>query len=362
MSRWARLAFFLALIGFRPLPGLGEDIKIRVENGVTVVYNPKTPVPKPGTRTRLLLEETLAIGKTEPLFADLIDLAVEEGGDIYALDRKEARISVFNSQGALVRTVGKKGLGPGELQGPRDIRITPQKEIMITDGGARQLVFFTLEGQFLRNVSTARLQFFNRPRADSRGDIVADVSVVDQEYTAQLKKLGPALEPKFTVSSVALLKYPNFNPFFPRFTYEIGQDGIIVWGLPTRYEIHIWSPEGKALRKIVKRYDPVVITEDEKKERAKDLLSSGINIIWPKSHNAFDFLFLDDEGRIVVRTYEKLQGKKVFYHDVFDSEGRYIAKVVLPTRPYVWKKGRLYTIEEDEQGYRSIKVYRSVWE
>jgi len=361
-QRCCLIGIFLAFLVCLGFSAPGEDVKIRVENGVTVVYNPKTPSPLPGTKTKLVLGEELAIGRIQPLFSDLVDMAVDDRGEVYALDRKEAEVSVFTSQGVLVRTIGKKGQGPGELQGPREIRITPQQEIMITDGSARQLVFFTIQGQFLRNVSTARLQFFNRPRADSRGDIVADVSIVDQEYMAQLKKLGPSLEPKFTISTVALLKYPNFNPFFPRFTYETGKDDIIIWGLPTKYEIQIWSREGKPLRKVVKDYDPVMITEDEKHEKTKDLITSGINIVWPKSHDPYDFLFLDDEGRIFVRTYEKLKDGKIFYHDVFDNEGRYIARVVLPTRSYVWKKGLLYTIEEDEEGYRSIKVYRSAWE
>lgn len=357
-----RLGILLAFLACSGFYAPGEDIKIRAENGVTVIYNPKTPVPVPGTKTKLVLKEGLTIGKTEPLFSDLNDIAVDDRGEIYGLDRKEARISVFDSQGALVRTIGKKGQGPGEFQNPREIRITPQQEIMITDYSARQLVFFTLQGKFLRNVSTAKLQFFNRPRAGSRGDIVAEISVVDQAYTAQLKKLGPSLEPKFTISSVALLKYPNFNPFFPRFAYDIGKDDIIIWGLPTKYEIHIWSAEGKPLRKIVKDYDPVLITEEEKKERTEGLITSGINMVWPKSHNAYDFLFLDDDGRIFVKTYEKLEDNKTYYHDVFDNEGRYIARVALPTRTCVWRRGRLYSIEEDEEGYRSIRTYLSAWE
>lgn len=44
------------------------------------------------------------------------------------------------------------------------------------------------------------------------------------------------------------------------------------------------------------------------------------------------------------------------------AKGRFIARVALPTRSCVWKKGWLYTIEEDEEGYRSIKVYKSAWE
>src|SRR4030043_7998 len=201
-QRCARLRILLALLIFPGFCVLGEDVKIRVEDGVTVVYNPKSPAPLPGTKTKLVLKEDFAIGRIEPLFSDVIEIAIDDQGEIYALDRKDAKISVFDSRGVLLRTIGKKGQGPGELQGPREIQVTPQKEIMITDSSARQLVFFTLQGPFLRKVSTARLQFFNRPRADSRGDIVADVSTVDQEYVAQIKKLSPSLEPKFNISSV----------------------------------------------------------------------------------------------------------------------------------------------------------------
>jgi hypothetical protein len=361
-QRCARLRILLALLIFPGFCVLGEDVKIRVEDGVTVVYNPKSPAPLPGTKTKLVLKEDFAIGRIEPLFSDVIEIAIDDQGEIYALDRKDAKISVFDSRGVLLRTIGKKGQGPGELQGPREIQVTPQKEIMITDSSARQLVFFTLQGQFLRNVSTARLQFFNRPRADSRGDIVADVSTVDQEYVAQIKRLGPSLEPKSTISSAALLKYPNFDPFLPRFTYEIARDDIVIWGLPTKYEIHMWSKEGKPLRKIVKEYSPVKITEDEKNEAKKRFMTSGVNLVWSDYHHAYDLLILDDEGRIFARTYEKPQGEKAFYHDVFNEEGRYIARVTLPTRPYIWKRGKLYTIEENEEGYRFIKVYKSAWE
>lgn len=72
-------------------------------------------------------------------------------------------------------------------------------------------------------------------------------------------------------------------------------------------------------------------------------------------------LDVDDEGRIFVRSYEKVKDGEGFYWDVFDSEGKYIAKVPLKMRPRVWKKNKLYTIEEDDEGYLYVKRYSVEW-
>jgi hypothetical protein len=52
---------------------------------------------------------------------------------------------------------------------------------------------------------------------------------------------------------------------------------------------------------------------------------------------------------------------KGYYCDVFDSEGRFIAEIALKSAPRVVKKDRLYTIEEDEQGYQVVKRYKIAW-
>lgn len=88
---------------------------------------------------------------------------------------------------------------------------------------------------------------------------------------------------------------------------------------------------------------------------------SDIKIEFPKHHPAFVHLSLDEDGRIFVKTYEKVKDGEGYYYDVFDSEGRYIAKVPLKTRPGVWKTDKLYTIEEDEEGYLYIKRYSVEW-
>ncbi len=46
----------------------------------------------------------------------------------------------------------------------------------------------------------------------------------------------------------------------------------------------------------------------------------------------------------------------------FDPEGKYIAKVLFNINsPLFFKKGKLYTIEEDEDGYQYVKRYKVTW-
>ena len=54
------------------------------------------------------------------------------------------------------------------------------------------------------------------------------------------------------------------------------------------------------------------------------------------------------------------QHRNGFMHQSY-SEGKYIAKIPFKVRPQTWKKNKLYTIEEDEEGYQYIKRYKVTW-
>jgi hypothetical protein len=82
---------------------------------------------------------------------------------------------------------------------------------------------------------------------------------------------------------------------------------------------------------------------------------------WPSYHNAFRSLIVDDSGRIVVETYEKAADERGFYYDIFDPEGRYLARILLNAAPRSITKDKLYTIEEVEKGYQEVKRYSVTW-
>jgi hypothetical protein len=339
-------------------------------NGVMVVKNPKEPMV---SQDSFFLEEELSIGgaegKGEYLFSELRDIAADDEGRIYVLDSKEAHneIKIFDSKGKCIKTFGKKGQGPGEMSLPSSIEITPQNEIAVNDSSARKIHFFTLEGNFSRAVSQTNMTFFSDPKVDKDGNITASYMIMKEEVTLVLKKFTPQLKDLFTIFSTNVLKYPYIDPFYPRCYWDVTKGNKLVWGFAEKYELNVLDSEGKLVKKIVKEYDPIKITEEEKEKSIEERFGSRDNIdpivklSWNEHHNAFIYLCIDDEGRIFVRTYERVAGRDDFYYDVFDPEGRYLAKIPLKSRPYAIKRDKLYTIEEDEEGYQAVKRYKVTW-
>jgi len=131
---------------------------IEFDEGITVVKNPKEPMYGEDV---FRMEEELSIGeaegKEEYMFSQIIDIGVDDDENMYILDFLEAHIKVFNKSGEYLRTVGRRGQGPGEIQRAMNIYITPGNEILINDRGARYFHFITLGGQHIRSIYQGRM-------------------------------------------------------------------------------------------------------------------------------------------------------------------------------------------------------------
>lgn len=339
-------------------------------DGFKVVKNPKEPIY--GEEV-FIIEEEFSIGEAqgteEYVFSQIIDIEVDEEENIYVLDFKEANIKVFDKSGEYVRTIGKRGQGPGEIQRPRSIHITPKNEILINDRGARFLHFFTLSGEYKRSLSQARFLLFSHPKVDTQNNIVARYIITSTVgvWTFVLKKFDSELNELFKVFSYDYEITPKiYNVYPPLCFWEVRSDDSIVWGYADKYEFQILDKNGQVIQKIIKDYEPVKITEEEKQKWVKDVFGDkgippDVKVYWDKCHNAFQFLNIDDVGRIFIKTYEKTPDESGYYYDVFDSEGKYIVKIPINYQPQVWKKNKLYTIEEDEEGYQVVKRYKVTW-
>ena len=122
----------------------------------------------------------------------------------------------------------------------------------------------------------------------------------------------------------------------------------------------VFNPEGKLIKKIVKEHTPLKITEKEREESPGDSLPL-LKYALSDFYTAFYRFSLDDEARIIVQTWEKTEDRERYYFDVFDPEGKYVARISLKFRPQIWKKHKLYTIEEDEEGFQYVKRYKVTW-
>ena len=193
-------------------------------DGVTIVKNPKEPMYEEDV---CAIEEELSIGeaegKEEYMFSQIRNIAVDDHENIYVLDSKEFHIKVFDKDGEYLRTFSKKGQGPGELNRPSSILITPQNEIMVAD--SRVVHFFTLQGEFIKSVSAAKIQFFGRISIDSQNSIYAMTATINMEKgtsSFELKKFDSNLNFLNTIASIPGPKAGDRpDPFIPVFFWKI---------------------------------------------------------------------------------------------------------------------------------------------
>jgi len=333
---------------------------VEEKDGVTIVKNPKDPMY---TENVFSLEEELSIGEAdgpeEYMFSRLSNLTVDDRGYIYALDVNEKHIKVYNDEGKYVRTIGRAGQGPGDILGSRNVCITAQNEVMVPDSLNNRLTFFSLEGKFIRNIKTTPL-VLSETKIDSNGDIIGLAIVREEENPRhELKKFNADLKYLCSFDSSPLQNPRNLNPFMGGLIWDIDKNDRVVCGYPITYEIKIFDPEGNIIKKIEKDYKPLEITKEDIKRF--EGMPPGIELSIPKYYPPFRDFIIDDECRIFVLTYEKVPDGDERYYDVFDKEGKYIAKIPLGLRTQLIKKDKLYAIEEDNDGYHCIKRYKVTW-
>jgi hypothetical protein len=145
--------------------GASADAEVvgRDSAGIRIVEAAGTDMPLPWT-----LSEVRRIGGADSGPASFSDagpwtVRVDARGNIYVLDPDAFHVEVFDTAGNHVRTLGAKGGGPGELQFPGSLFVTPAGEVNVFDFGKQALVKFGPDGTLLPQFS---LQPYGFPQSD----------------------------------------------------------------------------------------------------------------------------------------------------------------------------------------------------
>ncbi len=298
-------------------------------DGVTIVKNPKEPMYGEEVFS---LEEDLSIGEAEGrkeyMFSEIGTITVDDGERIYVSDRKEIHIKVFDKDGVYLNTIGRKGQGPGEFESISGIQITHHPELMVFDMNIRRLSFFSLDGEFIRLKSIGEIQALEL-KMNSNENFIADAVILDPKNFLAVTSLK-IFDSNLKLIATIYTSEPKdvFTPFLPFTVWTLYKINNIVVGYNNTYEFQILEPEGKIIKKIMKEYVPVKITEEEKKERLKQLQQSEKKEV-PEFYPAYLSFTVDDDNRIFVQAMERPKNKKGYYYDIFNSEGIYLAKIPL---------------------------------
>jgi hypothetical protein len=355
-----------------------QEIQIKTEDGIPVVYNPKEPVPIDGVSVKLALKHELTIGQESGdenyVFLGLQIFAVDEQERIFVLDWKDkTKVKVFDTKGNNLCSFGTGGKGPGEINRPFRLIDVPGGGIAVLDAGSK-LIFFSPEGELLKEVPLEKFASLRRYLVDTDGYIYGHVWSFDEtKATAKFMKFSPAMEPLITLASFdQKIMRRVFRPFSEEFFIKLTADGNLLWTTPSEYKLTIIDKDGKVLKKIIKDYDPVKITDADREELIKATFGErgirpDIKADIPKHFPAIRHIAGGGDGRIYVRTHDYIKGEggRLFRHDVFDAEGRYITKFYhTETETVMWiYKNKLYTrVEESAGGMEKVKIYSLIWE
>jgi len=336
---------------------------IEEQSGVTIVKNPKEPMYGPDS---FISEEELSIGQADGpedyMFGYIRHIAVDEKQNVYVSDAigSKTQIRVFDKSGEYIRTIGRMGQGPGEFNQVSNFQITPNNELMIHDRFTFKLIFFTLDGDYIRTafyrgVQAAYVQVNTKGNYFFSAYEFQRQKVANSYYAAgKVEEFGPDLN---FIKLIAKDEYRDvMGPLEPpAMVIRFPSSDSVICGLSETYEFQIFDINGRMVKKVSRDFDPVEISEYEKEKR--NLRGNGL----PKYFRAFYNFSVDEDGRIFVQTYERQTDEDKFYFDVFDPDGKYVAKIPLNTLPKYWKNGKMYTSEEDENGYVYIKRYEVAW-
>ena len=335
--------------------------KIEYEDGIEVITSPEQPMYGEDVFS---MDEDLSIGvaegKKEYDFFHLSYLAVDDQEAIYAMDQGEKLVKVYDKKGNFLRFIGRKGEGPGELQNPDDIFIVNTNNLVIEDF-IRNISYFSTTGKFIRSLSTTKI-FPIGVSLNSRGYIFIITNIkASNKWGKEISLYDDNLTYLKTIISIPQPK-PNpqiLKPFQPNINMSSYRDDHFIVSFKEEYELQIFNLKGELVKIIRQEYEPIKVTEEDVK-LSVGKVSKGRKLVVPTYFPAIHSLTTDDEGRIFAHTFEK-DGNGKHFIDVFDQEGRYIAKISLKDRLKVWKKGKLYTIEEDDDGFHVIKRYKVTW-
>ena len=396
-SPWLPPAVFL----FASLTSCAESEQapgplVRDSAGIQIVEN-TSPAWTPGEAWRLSEEPVLTIGVAEGAeeyeLYDVIGAFRVRNGEIAVACRSANQIRFFDADGMYLRSVGRKGGGPGEFRIMFSMwRMGPDSLAVFEYGNARISVLGD-NGAFGRTLRVDQVP--GRPTLIPMGPF-ADGSFLgaahllgDEEPLSEGVHRGTVLFVRWSGEGELLdteVPRPNGERFHrplhgrplmggPPFGREFGVVSAAAgwyYGSADRFEIEYLSPEGRLKRIIRREVKNRPVTPEFREEwlrgaRARwadmpaPVLQWRLTMPFPETMPAHETeLATDEDGNLWVPEY-KLPTEQPSWA-VFDPDGRFLGVVGIPTGGRITHIGPDFVLGVwiDEMEVEQVRMYRLI--
>jgi len=393
------LAFYIVIcLAFNCFPAESsakETHSIQKSDEVVVISNPKTPALK----LRIVFTEELSIGEAEGdenyMFGQNIAFNTDEDGNFFVSDVDTRRILKYDPEGKYLLSIGREGQGPGEFGSLSIPRFDKDNNLYMTDARNNRISFFDREGKYLRQmrlteryvnpyINSKDFIVANKWNMSQEGNVMKQTSIYglfDDEFNLIAELFKDEIETPMPTGTDAsslgdyLAKTYSRLAFRPQVITKLTDNDFIYLGYPDKYEINIYSPEGKLVKKITRDHDPLQVTEKDTESLIK-MISESISstvitddikkqafkkIKFPKYKPAYQSFFLMENGWLAV-IVDSVEDEYTLL-DVFDQEGKYIAhfKTPVPAEGMLagllfFKNGKAYSVITEDD-YKFVKRY-----
>ncbi|MET0395983.1 MAG: hypothetical protein ABW277_04095 [Longimicrobiaceae bacterium] len=389
----AVLAAALGLAGCGEAGGRGEGVAVRDSAGVRVVAS-AAPAWGDGEGWRLSPEPVLRVGVAEGdaayQFGSVAGAVRLADGGIAVADRQSGDVRWYDARGRHVRTVGRKGGGPGEFTRIGWIQAVGDS-LAVGDGGASRVTILGPDGAVLRTTAMVDDTSGRRPRP-----------VAALPGGAVLASLGAPFDPARAATgardSVTYLRQapdgapPTVLGRFPgtEQVVRVAENSVSIMDVPFGRRDHVAVRgdgfyAGSADRTEVGRYDArgrlvglvrwgstprpvtpadVAVYRERALAGADPAARPGMqrmlaDLPYPKAMPAYARILVDRAGALWVQEYSPSEEDPVRW-TVFDADERQLGTLTLPPRFRLTDAGPDYAVGvgRDDMDVEQVQVYR----
>ncbi|MBP6571142.1 MAG: 6-bladed beta-propeller [Gemmatimonadales bacterium] len=337
--------------------------------------------------------EELRIGRGEAegptAFGDIRAIAVDPGGEIYVYDGSSQQLRMFDSTGRYLRAIGRVGSGPGEYRDVTALAIHQTGDLLARDPALQQIHRYMPTGTPVTSWRLpSGLYDANSLMTDTAGIVYATILTGPIVPNAP----WPMGTTRFDSSGRLLDTFPaprwlgatsDPGPYDPEVLWTWGASGDQVTAFGANYKVDLRHPNGTVTRIERSGVMPVPVPEAERAElmavlearqQEPDEVGGATPPSIPREKPLLRAILSGLDGRVWVRTSLASRSSDVtvdtslplarrprrwtedFAWDVFESTGRYLGRITLPTRaePHVMRGDRIWGIVRDADDVPSV--------
>jgi hypothetical protein len=367
-------------------------VRDTLPNGAVVVRYARFPEPRGAP-----LQPDLSIGVTEGdphlMFGDVRGVEVAGDGTMYVLDYQASEVRAYDAQGGYLRTLARRGAGPGELMEANGMVLVGDTALWIQDHGQWMMIALDLRGEELTRVrmhvraygyiwdgTIDQVGRFWKPTAHS--DAPRQYPPREGLNEGRARRYLKSYDPRTEVSDSVYLGEQVYRSVVARnnsggYSYRgVPHDPEIValvdpsggfWQVSgTAYRIARRDERGDTTLVIEAETEGIPVTDRDRESYVDREVESSpgdrrvaeeVAALIPAFKSAVAALVLDDTGRLWVRR-APAEGAPTTY-DVFHTDGAYVGTVVLGFTPFQYlpirvRRGRVYGLVRDSLDVPSV--------